>query len=107
MAKAAKYVVAEVEEISEEFLDPDNIHTPGIFVDAVVLTETNHKPIEKLTNIENTIKSTIHKDPLWTHRIRIAKRAALEVPRGVYMNLGIGIPALVPSMLPSDFLVTL
>lgn len=55
MAKAAKYVVAEVEEIVDGFLDPNNIHTQGIYVDAICLTETNHKPIEKLTNIENTI----------------------------------------------------
>jgi 3-oxoacid CoA-transferase subunit A len=27
MAKAAKYVVAEVEEIVDGFLDPNNIHT--------------------------------------------------------------------------------
>lgn len=40
MAKAAKYVIAEVEEIVDGFLDPNNIHTPGIYVDAVVLTET-------------------------------------------------------------------
>jgi acyl CoA:acetate/3-ketoacid CoA transferase alpha subunit len=33
MAKAAHYVVAEVEEIVEDGeLDSENIHTPGIFV---------------------------------------------------------------------------
>lgn len=41
MAKAAKYVIAEVEEIVEEGeLIPENIHTPGIYVDAIVKTET-------------------------------------------------------------------
>jgi acyl CoA:acetate/3-ketoacid CoA transferase len=80
MAKNAKYVVAEVEEIIDGYLEPENVHTPGIFVDAVVLTETNHKPIERLTNIDNTINADIHKDPNWAHRIRIAKRASKEIP---------------------------
>lgn len=40
MAMAADYVVAEVEEIVEAGeLDPDFIHTPGIFIDALVLSE--------------------------------------------------------------------
>jgi acyl CoA:acetate/3-ketoacid CoA transferase len=76
MAKAAKYVIAEVEEIVDGFIDPDQVHTPGIYIDSVVLTETNHKPIEKLTNVENTISSDSKTDPLWAHRVRIAKRAA-------------------------------
>ena len=60
MAMAAKYVIAEVEEIVDGFIEPDFVHTPGIFIDAVVLSETNHKPIEKLTNVENTLSSDIH-----------------------------------------------
>ena len=36
MATAADYVIAEVEEIVElGELDPDYVHTPGIFVDAI------------------------------------------------------------------------
>ena len=36
MATAADYVIAEVEEIVElGELDPDCVHTPGIFVDAI------------------------------------------------------------------------
>ncbi len=38
MAKSAKYVIAEVEEIVDGYIDADNVHTPGIFVDAIVLT---------------------------------------------------------------------
>ncbi len=37
MATAADYVIAEVEELVElGELDPDSIHTPGIFLDAVI-----------------------------------------------------------------------
>ncbi|MCP3731155.1 CoA transferase subunit A [Sphingomonas sp. MG17] len=50
MATAGKLTVVEVEEIVEAgTLDPDHIHTPGIFVDRIVLSTINEKRIEKLT----------------------------------------------------------
>jgi 3-oxoacid CoA-transferase subunit A len=50
MATAGKVTVAEVEEIVPAgALDPDNIHTPGIYVDRIVLSTINEKRIEKLT----------------------------------------------------------
>jgi 3-oxoacid CoA-transferase subunit A len=50
MATAGRVTVAEVEELVEPgTLDPDVIHTPGIFVDRVVLSTINEKRIEKLT----------------------------------------------------------
>ncbi len=50
MATAGKITVAEVEEIVPEgALDPDAIHTPGIYVDRIVLATINEKRIEKLT----------------------------------------------------------
>jgi len=50
MATAAKVTVVEVEEIVPEgTFDPDCIHTPGIFVDRVVVSTINEKRIEKLT----------------------------------------------------------
>lgn len=50
MATAGKVTVAEVEEIVPAgTLDPDCIHTPGIFVDRVVLSTINEKRIEKRT----------------------------------------------------------
>lgn len=49
MATAAKVTVVEVEEIVEPgTLDPDEIHTPGIFVDRVI-KGTFEKRIERLT----------------------------------------------------------
>ena len=50
MATAGAITVAEVEEIVPEgTFDPDCIHTPGIFVDRVVLATVNEKRIEKRT----------------------------------------------------------
>lgn len=50
MATAADYVVAEVEEIAElGELDPDQVHTPGIFVNAVLQGEKYEKRIERRT----------------------------------------------------------
>lgn len=50
MATAAKVTVVEVEEIVPEgTFDPDCIHTPGIYVDRIVLSTINEKRIEKLT----------------------------------------------------------
>jgi len=50
IATAADYVIAEVEELVElGELPPDNIHTPGIFVDAIFQGADYKKPIEKRT----------------------------------------------------------
>jgi 3-oxoacid CoA-transferase subunit A len=50
MATAAKVTVAEVEEIvAEGSLNADCIHTPGIYVDRIVLSTINEKRIEKRT----------------------------------------------------------
>lgn len=50
MATAARFTVAEVEEIVEPgTFDPDCIHTPGIYVDRIVQCTVNEKRIEKRT----------------------------------------------------------
>lgn len=50
MATAADYVVAEVEEIvALGALNPDCIHTPGIFVDAIFQGVDHQKRIERRT----------------------------------------------------------
>jgi 3-oxoacid CoA-transferase subunit A len=50
MATAARVTVAEVEELVEEgTLDPDQIHTPGIFVKRLFSGSPYHKKIEKRT----------------------------------------------------------
>jgi 3-oxoacid CoA-transferase subunit A len=50
MATAADYVIAEVEELVElGELEPDSVHTPGIFVDAILQGPAYEKRVEKRT----------------------------------------------------------
>jgi 3-oxoacid CoA-transferase subunit A len=50
MATAADFVVAEVEELVElGELDPDQVHTPGIFVNAIIAGQDYEKRIERRT----------------------------------------------------------
>ena len=54
MATAGRVTVAEVEELVEPGdLDPDKIHTPGIFVQRIFKGKKFEKRIEKLTFIKN------------------------------------------------------
>ena len=54
VASAGKITVAEVEELVETGdLDPDNIHTPGIFVHRIVVNATPEKRIEQRTTRPN------------------------------------------------------
>lgn len=57
-AMAGRITIAEVEQLVEpEDMDPEYIHTPGIFVQRVVVAETNEKRIEKRT-VQLTGKET-------------------------------------------------
>lgn len=50
IATAGKVTIAEVEELVEVGeLDPDQVHTPGIYVQRVVVGQRFDKPIEKVT----------------------------------------------------------
>lgn len=53
MATAAKITVCEVEEIVEVgTFDPNNIHTPAIYIDRLIQGKNYEKRIERLTTIE-------------------------------------------------------
>ncbi|MEO5762192.1 MAG: 3-oxoacid CoA-transferase subunit B, partial [Vicinamibacteria bacterium] len=102
MAMAAKVTIAEVEEIVPKgSLDPDSIITPGIFVQRVVLGERYEKRIEKRTL---SGQGGMEIDAV---RERIARRAALEMKDGDYVNLGIGIPTLSSNYVPKNVNVVL
>jgi 3-oxoacid CoA-transferase subunit A len=56
MATAGKVTVAEVEElVNLGDLDPDNIHTPGIFVDRFIVGNDYQKRIEITTTREHVV----------------------------------------------------
>ncbi len=48
MASAARVTIAEVEELVDH-IDPDNVHTPGIFVQRLIVGAHYEKRIEKRT----------------------------------------------------------
>lgn len=101
MALAAKCTIAEVEEIVEAGeLGPDEIHTPGIFVQRVVKGEMFEKRLE---NIRKPGQKGRIDDP---KKARIARRAAEECKENMYINLGIGIPNLITEFIPKSKKVT-
>jgi len=55
VAMASTMTIAEVEILSDEFLEPDTIMTPGVFVQKIVVAEDRTKHIEQLTVRERGI----------------------------------------------------
>lgn len=105
MAKAAQCTIVEAENIVPVGeIHPDNVHLPGIFVDRIV-PATREKMLEvKKLREEGGSESGAEskKSDGLIRRERIAKRAAKELKDGFYVNLGVGMPTLAPSFLPSD-----
>jgi len=100
MATAADIVVAEVQEIVPlGALDPNQIHTPGCFVDYLV--ENKLTPEDLGTSA--SVGASKHVDEA---RINMAKRAFNELKKGDVVNLGIGIPTLVADLIrPEDGII--
>ena len=105
MAAAAKCVIAEVEHIVQPGeLDPDEIHTPCVYVNRIVQCNYD-KRIERRVNRQAAEKTDKSKEQLL--REKIVKRAVGYLTDGMYLNLGIGIPTLVPAFAPKNIEITL
>lgn len=100
MATAADIVIAEVQEIVPVGeLDPNEIHTPGCFVDYLVE--------RKLTLEDLGISASVGSSKVVDEkRMNMAKRAFAELEKGDVVNLGIGIPTLVADYIsPEDGII--
>ncbi|GJJ12114.1 hypothetical protein Clacol_006355 [Clathrus columnatus] len=110
MAKNAALTIVEAEEIVPRgALDPNQIHLPGVYVDRIVRA-TAPKQIEilKLASDPSTPPASPidgSKDDAKRHKI--CRRAAKELRNGDHVNLGIGMPTLVPEYLPQGVSVWL
>lgn len=111
MCRAADRAIVEVEQLVEVGdLPPEQIHVPAVYVHSFYVGASYEKPIEKLryrlpgslNAVQTSAKKGSSSSSGDDSRIRIAKRAALEVGDGDYVNLGIGIPVLVSNYIPSE-----
>ena len=98
-ATAGKITVVEVEEIVENgTFDPDQVHTPGIFIDRIITQRASRKA-DRAAHITYRI---IRGNRMVWNKDQMAERAAQELQDGFYVNLGIGLPTLVANYVGSD-----
>ncbi|MCZ6488143.1 MAG: 3-oxoacid CoA-transferase subunit B, partial [Gammaproteobacteria bacterium] len=100
-ATAADLVIAEVEEIVPVGeLDPNQIHTPGCFVDFLVQANVTLEDLGSSASVATSDKKVDDA------RIAMAKTALAELNKGDIVNLGIGIPTLVADYIsPEDGII--
>lgn len=97
MAKAARVTIVEADEIVEVGeLSPNEITIPGIYVDYLIKS-LNPLQFERLEFAKDASAVEHHDISHMTKKEKIARRAALELKEGMYVNLGIGVPIMAAS----------
>ena len=101
MATAADLVIAEVEHIvAVGEIEPENIHTPGCYVDYLVQAHLSVDDLGSSASVKNSAKKVDES------RMNMARRAFKELKKGDVVNLGIGIPTLVADLIrPEDGII--
>ncbi|CAO1627323.1 unnamed protein product [Sympodiomycopsis kandeliae] len=116
-AKNAKLTIIEAEEIVPVgSIDPNFVHVPAIFVNKIVqATEPKQVEVRTVRQDKSEQKESSKeaqpqdeaKKQAKARRQAIVTRAAKELQNGEYVNLGVGIPSLVPNHLPEGVSVVL
>jgi 3-oxoacid CoA-transferase len=97
MATAADLVIAEVEKIVPVGeLDPNQIHTPGCYVDYLVQASATAAELGSSAAINSGARKAD------APRLSIARRALAELQAGDVVNLGVGIPTLVADLITPE-----
>jgi 3-oxoacid CoA-transferase len=101
MATAADLVIAEAEQIVPVgALDPNQIHTPGCYVDYLVEAHVTLADLGSSASVKGGARKVSES------RMNMARRAFAELRRGDVVNLGIGIPTLVADLIcPEDGII--
>ena len=94
MATAADLVIAEVDEILPAgAIDPDKVHTSGLYVDALVQAALTRADLGTSADAPGAGQAPSPK------RLLIARRALAELRPGDVVNLGVGIPTLIADLI--------
>lgn len=97
IATAADLVIAEVEEIVPVgTLKPNQIHTPGIYVDYLVQAKLTLEDLGSSASVKGGARRVSE------NRMNMARRALAELKRGDVVNLGVGIPTLVADLITPE-----
>ncbi|MFC4426100.1 3-oxoacid CoA-transferase [Deinococcus navajonensis] len=97
MATAADLVIVEAEEIVEVGqIPPDQVHTPGLYVDYLVQASLTEADLGSSASVKGSGRRADET------RMHMARRALQELRAGDVVNLGIGIPTLVADLIAPE-----